>query len=579
MNVNSYFSNTSARIGNIPRSGIDRSYRHHTTFNSGDLIPIFLDQWVLPGDTFTLDVNAFVRMSTPIHPVMDDAYIDINFFAIPYRLIWDDFETFMGAATDPSEWKNPREVIPPFIDLARPESHGNVRKGSIIDFMGIPINNPDDSDLTGPLPYVSALPPRAYCLVYNDWYRAEAFDEPLYIPKDSSTRPPIDPSAGESDQDLDDIVMKAWTGCTKPAKVNKFFDYFTSALPSPQRGEAVGIPISNPLLPVGSTNELIPSGIGLNTSALHSSGLSSDTFNILGAYPGENSSSDNLNWYITDANTYGNTPATIDNLWSRLSATNLGTINDLRTAIQIQKLLEADSRGGTRYTSLIRSHFNISSPDARLQRSEFLGGKRIRLSVTQVAQTSSTDETSPQGNLAAYSLTSDSSSYVTYSATEHMIILGLACVRTKQTYSYGLEKQWSVRDRYDVYWPELANIGELPIYNAEIWAYDSPLGVPQESGIFGYNEAFAEYRYKPNLATGAFRPQYKRSLDVWTYTSRFNERPSLSSEFLKQDVSNVDQTLAVQSSLEDQFIADFKFNYQMYRPMPLYSIPGQGSAI
>lgn len=580
MNVNSYFSQTKATMGNIPRSGIDRSFRHHTTFNSGDLIPVFLDQWVLPGDTFTIDVNSFVRMSTPIHPVMDDAYLDINFFAIPYRLIWNDFETFMGAAKDPSEWSNPREVIPPFIDLNRGPDWGSVRKGSVLDYMGIPINDSNDSDLTGTLPYISALPPRAYCLVYNDWYRAEAFDEPLYIPKDSVTREPVDLSGGENITDLDDIIAKAHTGCTYPVKVNKFFDYFTSALPSPQRGEAVGIPITNPFLPVGTRDETVGYSPDFNRRSLHADGLNSDVMNVLGANPGYEQTDAYLNWYYSSGpDPNSGISATIDNLWSKLSASNLGTINDLRIAIQIQKLLEADARGGTRYTSLIQSHFGVKSPDARLQRTEFLGGKRCRLSMQQVAQTSSTNEVSPQGNLAAYSLTSDYGSYVTYSATEHCIILGLACVRTKQTYAYGLEKQWSVRDRYDVYWPELANIGELPIYNAEIYAYGSPEGSSQESGIFGYNEAFAEYRYKPNYATGAFRPQYKRSLDIWTYVSRYNSQPYLSSDWLKQDKSNVDQTLAVTSELEDQFIADFKFTYQMYRPMPLYSIPGQGSAI
>lgn len=580
MNVNSYFSQTQATMGNIPRSGIDRTCRHKTTFNSGDLIPVFLDQWILPGDTFTIDVNAFVRMSTPIHPVLDDAFLDINFFAIPYRLIWDDFETFMGAAKDPSEWKNPREVIPPFIDLGRPSAYGTVRKGCILDYMGIPINDDNDSNINDSLPQVSALPQRAYCLVYNDWYRAEAFDEPLYIPKDSVTRPPINPAEGESDSDLDDIVAKAYTGCTYPVKVNKFFDYFTSALPSPQRGEAVGIPVTNPFLPVGTRSETVTTEPDFNFLPLHGSHLNSGSKNILGATVDSDSDSSFLSWFSSTSSdlSEGNS-AYFDNLWSKLSATNLGTINDLRIAIQIQKLLEADARGGTRYTSLIRSHFNITSPDARLQRSEFLGGKRIKIGMQQVAQTSSTDEVSPQGNLAAYSLTSDYGSYVTYSATEHCIILGLACVRTKQTYAYGLEKQWSVRDRYDVYWPELANIGELPIYNAEIYAYGHPLGPSQESGIFGYNEAFAEYRYKPNYATASFRPQYKRSLDVWTYISRYNSMPYLSSEWLKQDLSNVDQTLAVSADLEDQFIADFKFIYQMYRPMPLYSIPGQGSAI
>lgn len=580
MNVNSYFSQTQATMGNIPRSGIDRSFRHKTTFNSGDLIPVFLDQWILPGDTFTIDVNSFVRMSTPIHPVLDDAYIDINFFAIPYRLIWNDFETFMGAAKDPSEWQNPRVVIPPFIDLGRGADYGTVRKGCILDYMGVPINDELDSNNTGTLPLISALPTRAYCLVYNDWYRAEAFDEPLYIPKDSITRTPVDVSGGENIVDIDDLVSKAYTGCTYPARVNKFFDYFTSALPSPQRGEAVGIPVTNPFLPVGTRSETVTSEPFFNRDALHGTNLSSDIINFLGGNPGYDNNEANLTWYTSTVDgIYEGSDATIDNLWSKLSATNLGTINDLRIAIQIQKLLEADARGGTRYTSLIQSHFGVKSPDARLQRSEFLGGKRIKIGMQQVAQTSSTDEVSPQGNLAAYSLTSDYGSYVTYSATEHCIILGLACVRTKQTYAYGLEKQWSVRDRYDVYWPELANIGELPIYNAEIYAYGHPLGPSQESGIFGYNEAFAEYRYKPNYATASFRPQYKRSLDVWTYISRYSSMPYLSSEWLKQDLNNVDQTLAVGAELEDQFIADFKFIYQMYRPMPLYSIPGQGSAI
>lgn len=583
MNVNSYFSKTESRLGNIPRSGIDRSFNHRTTFNAGKLVPIFSDEWILPGDTITLDLNAFVRMSTPIHPVMDDAYLDINFFAVPYRLVWDEFEKFMGAADNPEDWKSPNYPLPPTILLNNdPLTYGYVKKGSVLDYLNIPVNDPDvivDSVSGFVLPMVNAFLPRAYALIYNDWYRAESIDDPAYVAKDSRSRHLLEPSAGDTDDTLDDPIMTAHLGgaCFT---VNKFFDYYTSALPSPQRGPAVGIPISqNPLLPVGPQSDTHTFGSG----PIVFTGGPSDSWSTLGGYADMDTLSADLQAFYSSASPGvgdGNgTNISINNLWSKLSVSNLGTINDLRVAFQIQKMMETEARSGTRYTSLIQGHFGVRSPDARLQRSEYLGGKRIRIGMQQVAQTSSTDETSPQGNLAAYSLTSDSGSYFTYSATEHCMLLGLACVRTKNSYAFGVNKNWFVRDRFDVYWPELANIGELPIWNDELFAYHAANdvsydGLPESTGIFGYQEAWAQYRYKNNVVSGAFRPQLKQSLDVWTYVDDYSTAPSLSPGWLQQGTANVDRTLAVTSELEDQFLADFKFYYKMYRPMPLYSIPG-----
>lgn len=543
----SRFAYAPTNIG-ISRSTFDRSSTHKTTFDAGYLIPIFADEY-LPGDTFSMDTSVLARMSTPIFPVMDNAYLDIYFFAVPYRLVWDNWKAFMGESPD-DPYVNPIKYSIP--QLTAP-TNGDIEYSSILDYFGIPAGTTVDS--------VSALPVRAYCLIWNEWFRDQNLQNAIPIPKGDSDIPYVsfdDITPPEDDPEY--YVDEAWRG-GYPAPVNKYHDYFTSALKEPQKGDPVAIPLNGfaPVYAIGSNNgEFVESVEGGDV------------------------------WVSYDNNVPTALPR-IGNLYANLSNPALAdmgvyaTINDLRYAFQIQKLLEADNRYGTRYTEIIKGHFNVDSPDGLLQRPEFLGGKRVHLNIQQVIQTSATDEVSPQGNAAAYSLTIDRGSSFTKSFTEHGIIIGLACVRTQHTYQQGVERFWNRKDRYDFYFPELANISEQPILNKEIWngssdsnkqarlgSYDAALS----NQYFGYQEPWAEYRYKPNRVSGFFRSSYVGSLDSWHYADFYNSQPYLSSEWIRETPVNIDRTLAVESSIADQILCDFYFDVKTTRPMPVYSIPG-----
>lgn len=578
LNVNSHFATTPSMIGSIGRSRFDRSFRHLTTFNAGNLIPIFTELMVLPGDTVSLDLRSFVRQSTPIHPVMDDAYVDTYFFFVPYRLVWDEFKQFMGE-NDSSSWAPQSMPVMPTLDLnpGNSSNYDGLRRGSTLDYMGIPFNDNrdfDDESFLVPgdryLPKISALPPRAVALIWNNWFRSEALQDPAFVPTDSVSRRVADVIGNDSGYGPS-FVSHTKFGYLGVGlfPVDKYFDYFTSALPAPQRGEAVRIPTGTSLAPVFTSSD----NHNLSSVPLHLSDYNGPISFSSHLYvsPDSNMVADKADSSVTITKRDNIFPV---NLWSSLGD-GLGTINDLRIAFQTQKMLEADARGGGRYTSLVLTHFNVQSPDARQQIPEFIGGSRTHIGMQQVVQTSSTDDTSPQGNLAAYSLTSAKESMFTYSATEHGMILGFACVRTKHSYSYGIEREWFIKNRYDIYWPELANIGELPIWQREIFAYEGDDQYSDPNGaIFGYQEAWASYRYKPNMITSSFRPQYRNTLDVWHYGDRYASAPVLSESWIVETENNIDRTLAVRSTVEDQFIADFFFDYIHVRPMPTYSIPG-----
>lgn len=523
---------------NIRRSTFDRSCEHKTTFNAGELIPIFVDE-ILPGDTVNISTASLVRMATPIAPIMDNCYLDYYYFFVPNRIIWDKWKAFCGE-NDVNKWVSNVEHTIPYLNINMP-----VEPLSIFDYMGIPTNS-------GSGVSVNALPYRAYQLIWDEWFRDQNLQDPLLINRDSTTTT---------------INTKEAQMCLP---VNKYHDYFTSCLPAPQKGDPIRVG-SLDLPYIGDTTypgtPVIPVAAfhSLSSDALHSMTSSDTSRNLMVGEDG--------NVYLGDSNSTSPSSNFIpDNLYAVFPDGTPGfTINELRTAFQLQKLSEKDARGGTRYTEMLRSHFGVFSPDARLQRPEYLGGKRVAININQVLQTSSTDETSPQGNTAAYSKTVDYSKNVFKSFTEHGYLLGLACVRQQHTYQNNLDKFWTRQRRFDFYYPALAHIGEQPVYNREIYFN---VGSPYDS-VFGYQEAWADYRYKPSRVSGAFRSDYPQSLDVWHFADDYGDTPpTLSDNWIRETKNNIDRTLAVGSALQPQFLADFYFRYKHTRPMPVYSIPG-----
>lgn len=541
--------NIENRLATLPQVNIKRSmfnmtpHHHLTTMNAGKLVPIYVLE-CLPGGTYTCRTDNLIRMSTPIHPVMDDCYIDTYFFFVPNRLVWDNWEEFMGEnKTDYWTKDQPSYTIPQLLFPTK-----GAEKGSIADYMGIP------TDVKGIS--VNALPFRAYALIWNEWFR------------DQNTMPPVDVLKSSSNTTYVDLTANYFFGADAGgslAPVSKFHDYFTSSLPEPQRGPDV-------MLPLGTIAPVYPS----SDSYL----LSHDTpLSFFPVNPGAGEPSGTLG-----INNFGNLAVVNQgifdpgsevypsNLIADLSDVTSATINELRMAVALQSFYEASARYGGRYTELLRGHFGVVSPDSRLQRPEYIGGKRRRINMQQVLQTSATDETSPQGNAAAFSLTVDSDKSFRYSAVEHGFIIGLACIRTKQTYQYGIERFWSRRDMTDYYFPEFAHIGEQPVYNKEIYAQ----GNDQDDEVFGYQEAWADYRQKFSRISGAYRSNYAQTLDSWHYAEKYTSLPTLSESFMSQSTDVIDRTLAVSSEVEDQFLCDFTFNLQAVLPMPMYSIPGFG---
>lgn len=566
MNRNSNSRFAQAPQVDIQRSTFDRSSGHKTTFNAGKLVPIYVDE-VLPGDTFEMKTSAIIRGSTPIFPVMDNANLDIYFFFVPNRLVWDHWKEFNGENTT-SKWEQTIEYSIP--QMAPPTGNGTVvgwEKGTLADYMGIPTLIGPGAPQSNANWTVNHLPFRAYCLIWNEWFRDQNLQDPVLIDTgDSQTNgthliPEIDPIVNQN--------QGALTGANL-LPVNKYFDYFTGALPEPQKGPDV-------LLPLGSTAPIITMSKANTTIPNYPITFSSNSFTEVGKMHNlgiqvTNSKAGKLALDTSATTTLAAETAIPNNLAADLGNATAATINELRLAFQLQKLYERDARGGTRYIEIIKSHFGVTSPDARLQRPEYLGGERIPINIDQVIQTSGTMEgTTPQGNTGAYSLTGNQGSYFKHSFVEHGYVLGLACVRTEHTYQQGLEKIWNRKNRFDFYWPALANIGEQAILNKEIYL-QSVKEVNEQA--FGYQEAWAEYRYKPSRVSSAFRSNVTGSLDAWHYADYYEALPVLSAEWIEETYKNVDRTLAVQSTLEDQYIADFWFKCKCTRPMPIYSIPG-----
>lgn len=547
-NVNSFFSENPASV-DVSRSRFQRNQNIKTSFNAGDLIPFYLDE-VLPGDTVSIDTSKVVRMSTLIAPIMDNIYLDTYFFFVPNRLVWDHWKQFMGENTE-SAWIPETSYTVP--QVTAPQDGWNV--GTIADYMGIPTG-------VGGLS-VDAMPFRAYALICNEWFRDENLTDPIYIDTGDSTL------AGSNGSSFRTDVPKGGA----PFKAAKYHDYFTSALPAPQKGPDVPLPLGQQAIVYASDTD----SSSLSNHAIWYKTVDGSVFPqglhdmaLRGASGGSSIGTQSVDLATRSASFTSEKGIFPINLIADLTTATGTSINQLRQAFQVQKLYEKDARGGTRYTEILKSHFGVTSPDSRLQRPEYLGGSRVPINVHQVIQNSATDSVSPQGNTAAYSLTIDSHSDFTKSFTEHGWIMGLCVARYDHTYQQGLERMWSRKVREDYYFPVFANLGEQAIKNKEIYAQ----GTSADDEVFGYSEAWAEYRFKPSRISGELRSQYSASLDLWHLGDDYASLPQLSDAWIREDKSNIDRTLAVTSAVSHQFIADIFVKNSEVRIMPLYSIPG-----
>lgn len=545
------------------RSSFRRNHEHKLTMNVGDVVPIYWD-FVLPGDTHKLKTNDVMRLSTLIAPIMDNIKVEMMYYFVPMRLVWSHTKEFFGENTS-GPWAQQIEYQIP--QCTSPE--GGWKVGTIADYMGIPTYVDNLS--------VNALPFRAVAKVYDDWWRDENLQDPFNIPVDDNVT-----SGSNGSTYINDVVKGGM-----PFKAAKYFDVFTSALPSPQKGASVPLPITNVNLnaaPVYGNGQSLAMAYTDDTSALQLGNIrANSSYDVTFSNNAEIGVGTAKNLRVATKANLGTGSAGLEADLSGLNI-GIGTINELRTAFQIQKYLERDARGGTRYNEILLSHFGIISPDARLQRSEYLGGSMLNLNINQVVQNSESG-TTPQGNTAAYSLTSSSHYDFTKSFTEHGYIIGLAVARYNHSYQQGLARDWSVKTKYDIYDPLFANLGEFGIKNKEIYAQGSDVlnpetGVAYDEEIFGYNEAWYWYRYKQSYISGEFRSNsvdsdgQSNTLDFWHLADDYDSLPSLSASWIMEDKSNVDRVLAVTSAVSNQIIADFYFEQVSVRAMPVYSFPG-----
>lgn len=541
------FSKAPANL-DIQRSVFKRDSGHQTTTNLGTFTPIYIDE-MIPGDTFKMKTSMVARMTSLTRPIFGNINMDIYYFFVPMRLVWKHWKEFNGENNTNAWTKDaPSYSIPQII---APRDKG-WQKGTLADHLGLPINKRGYS--------VSALPFRALTLIYNEWFRDENVQRPMLFDDGDAT------TTGTNGNTYADMIK----GGMCP-QVNKYHDYFTSALPAPQKGDPVTVSLAGQApLGIGDTYEIN------GRFELGSSDFIGNVTNtkIAGLANGNNTTGtfDSLKTLTTE--TYGQVGG-LDktNMYADLTNVSVVTINALRTAFQIQKILEADARGGTRYVEILKQRFGVTCPDYRLQRPEYLGGKRTPIMIQQVAQTSETTQNSPQGNLTAYSQTNDSSDSFVYSAQEFGYIIGIAVARQEHVYSQGINRMFLRRTIYDFYQPKLANTGEMAITKKEIFYTDQNSPVNEE--VFGYQEAWADMRYKPNLVTGMLRPDLgAQGLENYSIADKYANAPTISENFTLETPDYLDRALAVDHTKADQFILDFYFDCTARRPMPVYSIPG-----
>lgn len=550
----------------MKRTKFDRSHVYKTTFNSGRLVPVFIDE-VLPGDTTRMSVNYFARLATPVKPIMDNIYLDWFFFFVPNRLVWEHWQNFCFEQEDPDDSTD--YVIP---TVTATGNSNNAYVGSLWDYFGLPVNT------SGNLSGISALPFRGVYLIWNEWFRDENLQKSVKIQKGDANE--VLNSARSSEQPS--WVFTSGTnivpGLACPPR-GKRHDYFTSALPWTQKGPGVSIGLA------GTATLVDPSPVpgyfvqqsdaSLGAAQLSKDGGVHDVFTGNGSlkYQGGGYSTSIVGHSVngsglSTASALAGSSWLSKSAYADLDSSSIFTINSLRTAFQMQKFYERLARGGSRYTEVLRSFFGVVSPDARLQRPEFLGSFTKMVNVNPIAQTSATDSTSPQGNLSAYGVTAAKFHGFTKSFVEHGHIIGFVCARADLTYQQGVNKMWLRSTVYDFYWPTFAHLGEQAVELREIYAQ----GTEADTTVFGYQERYAEYRYKPSQITGKFRSSVTGgNLDVWHLSQFFKNAPALSEEFIMENPP-IERIIAVPS--EPEFLLDIGFRYTTVRPMPMFGTPG-----
>lgn len=558
--------NNERHFNNIPQMKTSRSRFKmkqdiKLTLDAGKLIPFYVAE-TLPGDTFSVDTKGICRMATPIYPVMDNCYLDIYYFHVPMRIVWDHTKQFFGE-NDTKPWTQQTEYKIPTLKMQGKADFSDEMlpaEGSILDYMGIPtkIYKANDETNHGE---INALPVRAYVKIWNEWFRDQNIDNPAILTTGDESEL-IETGAKNEDSASKDLKLEKAKVGGWALWVNKFHDRFTSALPSPQKGEATLIPMSgNAPIQVYRdktlTSKIEPSGetqISYPWDLAETIYSKNEKFTQVFDYQFTNPSSTK--------------PESKGYIGADLQGIQTATINNLRQAFAVQQFMEADSRGGTRYREVIRNHFGVDIDDKTVQIPEYLGGQRYMINVNQVVQTSATDTTSPQGNAAAISVTPFMENSFTKSFQEHGYVIGVCCIRNDNTYQQGIEKLWSRTDKFDFYWPEFAHLGEQAILNKEIYLQ----GNEDDEKAFGYQEAYSEYRMTPNRVCGKFRSNSTQPLDAWHYADNYSKLPTLSQDWLATDKSVIERTIAVQN--QPQFIMDVLVENDAVRPMPIYGTPG-----